>query len=88
MFCLRGCETWCVILRVEHKQRLWYKDEMLRGIFGSKKQEVGGGWRYFVMSYIICSFTKYYLCKQIRMGKTRRMHEVHGKCLQILVRKT
>jgi hypothetical protein len=41
---LYGCETWSPTLREEH--RLWvFENRVLRGIFGSKKDEVTGEWR-------------------------------------------
>jgi hypothetical protein len=41
---LYGCETWFVILREEHRQRV-SENRMLRRIFRSKRNEVTGGWR-------------------------------------------
>jgi hypothetical protein len=41
---LYGCETWSLTLREEHRLRV-FKDRMLRRIFGSKKDEVLGGWK-------------------------------------------
>jgi hypothetical protein len=41
---LYGCETWSLTLREKHK--LWvFENRVLRRIFGSKKEEVMGGWR-------------------------------------------
>jgi hypothetical protein len=41
---LRGCETWSLTLREEHRLRV-FENRMLRRIFGSKRDEVMGGWR-------------------------------------------
>jgi hypothetical protein len=41
---LYGCETWSLILREEHRLRL-FENRTLRRIFGSKRDEVTGGWR-------------------------------------------
>jgi hypothetical protein len=41
---LYGCETWSLILRVEHRLRL-LQNRVLRRIFGPKWNEVRGGWR-------------------------------------------
>jgi hypothetical protein len=41
---LYGCETWSLTLREEHRLRLFEK-RMFRRIFGSKRDEVTGGWR-------------------------------------------
>jgi hypothetical protein len=41
---LYGCETWSLILREEHRLRV-FENKGLRRIFGLKKDEVTGGWR-------------------------------------------
>jgi hypothetical protein len=41
---LYGCETWSPILREEHRLRV-VENRVLRRIFGSKRDEVTGGWR-------------------------------------------
>jgi hypothetical protein len=41
---LYGCETWSLILREEHRLRVFEK-RVLRRIFGPKRDEVTGGWR-------------------------------------------
>jgi hypothetical protein len=41
---LNGCETWSLILREESGLRV-FKNRVLRRIFGSKRDEVTGGWR-------------------------------------------
>jgi hypothetical protein len=38
---LYGCENWSVILREEHRLRV-FENRVLRRIFGSKKDEVTG----------------------------------------------
>jgi hypothetical protein len=40
---LYGCETWSLILREEHKLRV-FKNRVLRRIFGQKRDEVTGDW--------------------------------------------
>jgi hypothetical protein len=39
-----GCETWSATLREEHRLRV-FVNSVLRRIFGSKRDEIGGGWR-------------------------------------------
>jgi hypothetical protein len=39
-----GCETWSFTLREERRLRV-FKNRMLRGIFGPKRDEVTGEWR-------------------------------------------
>jgi hypothetical protein len=41
---LYGCETWSLILREEHRLRV-FENGVLRRIFRSKRDEVTGGWR-------------------------------------------
>jgi len=43
-FVLYGCETWSLILREEHRLRV-FENRMLRRIFGPKRGEVTGEWR-------------------------------------------
>jgi hypothetical protein len=39
-----GCETWSLILREEHRLRV-FESRVLRRIFGPKRDEVTGEWR-------------------------------------------
>ena len=41
---LYGCDTWSVTLREERRLRV-FENRVLRGIFGSKRDEVTGEWR-------------------------------------------
>jgi hypothetical protein len=41
---LYAYETWTLTLREEHRLRV-FENRVLRRIFGSKKDEVTGGWR-------------------------------------------
>jgi hypothetical protein len=41
---LYECETWSLILRYEHRLRV-FENRVLRGIFEPKREEVAGGWR-------------------------------------------
>jgi hypothetical protein len=41
---LYGCETWSLILREEHRLRV-FGSRVVRRIFGSKRDEMTGGWR-------------------------------------------
>jgi hypothetical protein len=40
---LYGCETWSLILKYEHRLRVFEK-KVLRRIFGPRMDEVTGGW--------------------------------------------
>ena len=41
---LYGCETWSLILREEHRLRV-FENRVLRRIFGAKRDGVTGEWR-------------------------------------------
>jgi hypothetical protein len=41
---LYGCETWSLKLRQEYRLRV-FENEVLRRIFGPKRDEVTGEWR-------------------------------------------
>jgi hypothetical protein len=41
---LYGCETWSLTLTEEHRLRV-FENEVLRRIFGPKRDEVMEGWR-------------------------------------------
>jgi hypothetical protein len=41
---LYGCKTWSLILREEHRLRV-FENRVLRGIFGPKRDEVTGEWK-------------------------------------------
>jgi hypothetical protein len=41
---LYGCETWSLSLREEHRVRV-FENRVLRRIFGTKRDELKGGWR-------------------------------------------
>jgi hypothetical protein len=49
-YVLYGCETWSLILREEHRLRV-FENRMLRRIFGTKRDEVIGGWRKLHSEY-------------------------------------
>src|SRR5215510_11356852 len=41
---LYGCETWSLMLREEHRLRV-FENRVLRRVFGPKRDEVTGEWR-------------------------------------------
>jgi hypothetical protein len=43
---LHGCETWSLILREEHRLRV-FENRVLRGILGPKGEKVTVEWRKF-----------------------------------------
>jgi hypothetical protein len=41
---LYGCEAWSLILREEHRHRI-FENRVLRRIFGPKRDEMMGSWK-------------------------------------------
>jgi hypothetical protein len=66
---LYGCETWSLILREEHRLRV-FENRVLRRIFGPKRDEVTGEWRKFLNEEL---HNLYSSPNIIRMIKSRRM---------------
>jgi hypothetical protein len=66
---LYGCETWSVILREEHRLRV-FENRVLRRISGPKRDEVTGDWRK-LHNGELCNL--YSSPNIIRMINSRRM---------------
>jgi hypothetical protein len=66
---LYGCETCSLTLREEHRLRV-FENRVLRRIFGSKKDEVTGGWRKLHNEEL---HNLYSSPSIIRVTKSRRM---------------
>jgi hypothetical protein len=67
---LYGCETWSLILKEEHRLKL-FENKVLSGIFGPKRGEVTERWRKLHNEelHVLCSSSSI-----IRMIKSRRMN--------------
>jgi hypothetical protein len=63
---LYGCETWSLTLREEHRLRVF---EVLRRMFGPKRDEVTGGWRKLPNEELHNLYSR----NIIRLIKSRRM---------------
>jgi hypothetical protein len=66
---LYGCETWSLILREEHRLRV-FENRVLRRTFGPKRDEVTGGWTKLHNEEL---HNLYSSPSIIRMIKSRRM---------------
>jgi hypothetical protein len=76
---LYECETWSLILREEHRLRL-FENRVLRRIFGRKRDEVTGGWRKL---HNVELHNLYSSPSIIRMIKSRRMRWAgHEECIE------
>jgi hypothetical protein len=66
---LYECETWFLILREEHRLRV-FKNRVLRRMFGPNRKELVGGWRKLRNEDLrnLC-----FLTGTVRMIKSRRM---------------
>jgi hypothetical protein len=69
LFSKHGCETWSLVLREEHRLRL-FENRVLRRIFEPKRDEVIGGWRKLHNEEL---HNLYYSPSLIRIIKSRRM---------------
>jgi hypothetical protein len=80
---LYGCETWSLILREEHRLRM-FENRVLRRIFGPKRDEVTGGWRKLHNKelhglYSSSSIIRVIKARRMRWaGHVARMGEVRG----------
>jgi hypothetical protein len=66
---LYGCETWSLILREEHRLRV-FENRVLRRLFGPRRDEVTEGWRKLHNQAL---YKLYSSASIIRMVKSRRM---------------
>jgi hypothetical protein len=66
---LYGCETWSLILREEHRLRV-FENRVLRRIFGHKGDEVTGEWRKLHSGELHNLYSSPDMIRQI---KSRRM---------------
>jgi hypothetical protein len=66
---LYECETWSFTLREEHRLRV-FENKVLRRIFGSKRDEVTGGWRKLHNEELHGLYSSHSI---IRVIKSRRM---------------
>ena len=66
---LYGCETWPVILVLEHK--LWVSENrVLRKTFWPKRdEESGGGENYITVSFMICTAHQILLGRSNQVGR-------------------
>jgi hypothetical protein len=82
---LYGCETWSLMLREEHRLRM-FENRVLRRIFGLKRDEVTGGWRKLHNEELHGLYSS---SSVVMVIKARRMrwagHVAHGggeRCIQ------
>jgi hypothetical protein len=86
-----GCQTWSLILREEHRLRVFEK-RVLREIFGPKTDKVIGGWRKLhneKLHNLYCSPSVIRVTKSSMMRWAGHVARIGGKrnAYRILVRK-
>jgi hypothetical protein len=71
---LHGCETWFLLLREEHRPRV-FENRVLRRIFQRKRNEVTGGWINCIRrSFITCTLWNDQV-KEDKMGRECSINE-------------
>jgi hypothetical protein len=82
---LYGCETWSLILREEHRLRV-FGNMVLRRIFGTKGDEVTGEWRKLHNEELHNLYSFLYIIGQIKSRRMRRAskgRERRRKCKRL-----
>ena len=75
---LYGCETWSLILREEHRLRV-FENRVLKRVFGPKRDEVTEEWRKLYNEELS---DLYSLPNIVRVVKSRRMRWAgHEACM-------
>jgi hypothetical protein len=70
------CETSSLILREGHRLRV-FENRVLRRIFGSKREEVAGGWRRLHNEELHCMYTSPNIIRVIISKRMRRAGASH-----------
>jgi hypothetical protein len=75
---LYGCETWSLIVREEHRLRV-FEDRVLRRIFGPKRDEVTGGRRKLHNEELHNLYSSPSIIRMVKSRKMRRAGHVARK---------
>jgi hypothetical protein len=67
---LYGCETWSLMLRKEHRLRV-YENRVLRRIFGPKRDEVTGEWSKLHSGELHNLYSSPDIIRQVKSRRTR-----------------
>jgi hypothetical protein len=65
-----GCENWSLILREEHRLRVFENREP-RKIFGQKRDEVKGGWRKLLNEELHNLYLSPSIIRMIKSGRMK-----------------
>jgi hypothetical protein len=72
---LYGCETWSLMLREEHRLRV-FENMVLRRIFGPKRDEVTGEWGKLHSEELHILFSSPNIIRKIKSRRMRRAGHV------------
>jgi hypothetical protein len=72
---LHGCKTWSLTFREEHRLRV-FENRVLRRIFGSKRDEVTGGWRKLHSEELRDLYSSPVIIRKIRSRRMRWTEQV------------
>jgi hypothetical protein len=75
---LYGCETWSLMLREEHRLRVFEK-RVLRRIFGPKRDEVTGEWRKLHNEELHNLYSSPDIIRQVKANEVGRACGTHGR---------
>jgi hypothetical protein len=72
---LYGCETWSLTLREERRLRV-FENRVLRGVFGSKRDEVTGEWRKLHIKELNGLYSSPTIVRVIKLRRMRWVRHV------------
>jgi hypothetical protein len=72
---LYGHELWSLTLREEHRLRA-FENRVLRGIFGSRRDEVTGAWKKLHNAKLHNLYSSPYFIRTIKLRRMRLMEHV------------
>jgi hypothetical protein len=75
---LYGCETWSVMLREEHRLRV-FENRVLRRIFGPNRDEVMGEWRKLHNEELHNLYSSPDIISQVKVNEVGGACSTHGR---------
>jgi hypothetical protein len=75
---LYGCETWSLMIREEHKLRV-FENRVLRRIFGPKRHEVTGEWRKLHNKELHNLYSSPAIIRQVKANEVDGACSMHGR---------
>jgi hypothetical protein len=75
---LYGCETWSLMLREEHRLRV-FENRVLRRIFGPKRDELMGEWRKLHSEELHNLYSFPHIISQVKTNEVGRECGTYGR---------